>query len=328
MRKRDKILRFSGIAGAAVAGLAVYSRYASGRFEELEPGSDEAPGSFLEVDGVRIHYVEAGQGDPVVLVHGLNASTYSFRYIIPELAQRFRVVALDLKGFGHSERPTKSDYSLSTQADVVAGAMTQLGIERAMVVGHSMGGAVAMRLALRHPRRVKRLVLVDSASDREFRRGLGVASFLRPVMYVATPFTVQSRRYRRLALRAQVHDPALVTPEFVEAHFRPSRMKGHRRALGALMVDRRRDEPLRPEEIGAPTLILWGEHDRFLPPEAGEELAGRIPNARLELVPSAGHLPLEEQPDYCNRALLAFLGAEGPAVESNVGPSAKVESAG
>ena len=105
-------------------------------------------------------------------------------------------------------------------------------------------------------------------------------------------------------------------------------MKGHRRALGSLMVDRRRDEPLRPEEISAPTLILWGEHDRFLPPEAGEELAGRIPNARLELVPSAGHLPLEEQPDYCNRALLAFLGAEGPAVESNVGPSEKVESAG
>ena len=95
--------------------------------------------------------------------------------------------------------------------------MTQLGIERAMVVGHSMGGAVSMRVALRHPQRVKRLVLVDSASDREFRRGLGIAPLLRPLMYLATPFTVQSRKYRRLALRAQVHDPALITPEFVEA---------------------------------------------------------------------------------------------------------------
>lgn len=327
MSKRDKVLRFAGIAGAAVAGLAAYSRYASGRFEELEPGSAEAPGSYLDVDGARIHYVEAGQGEPVVLIHGLNASTYSFRYIIPELAQRFRVVALDLKGFGHSERPTKSDYSLSAQADVVAGAMEQLSIERAMVIGHSMGGAVSMRLALRHPERVKRLVLVDSASDREFGRGLGVAPLLRPLLYLAMPFTVQSGRYRRMALRAQVHDTALLTPEFVEAHFRPSRMKGHRRALGALMVDRRRDEPLRPEEIGAPTLILWGEHDRFLPPEAGGELALRIPNARLDLVPSAGHLPLEEQPDYCNRALLAFLGSDEPATTPNA-PSVEVETAG
>lgn len=327
MSKRDKVMRFAGIAGAAVVGLAAYSRYAIGRFEELEPGSADAPGSFLDIDGVRIHYVQAGQGEPVVLVHGLNSSTYSFRYIIPELAQRYRVVALDLKGFGHSERPAKSDYSLSAQADVVAGVMKQLNIEQAMVIGHSMGGAVSMRVAVRHPERVKRLVLVDSASDREFRRGLRLASFLRPLLFLAMPFTIQSRRYRRLALLAQVHDPALITPEFVEAHFRSSRMKGHQRALGALMVDRRRDDALEPEAIMAPTLILWGEHDRFLPPEAGEELARRIPNARLELVPSAGHLPLEEQADYCNRALLAFLGSEEPVVETKAGTS-KVESAG
>lgn len=327
MSKRSKVLRFAGMAGVAAIGLVTYGRYAIGRFERLEPGSAEAPGSYVDVDGVRIHCVEAGEGEPVVLVHGLNASTYAFRYIIPELAQRYRAVALDLKGFGHSERPAKSDYSLSAQADSVAGAMTQLGIESAMVVGHSMGGAVAMRVALRYPERVKRLVLVDSASDREFRRGLGVAPLLRLGLFLALPFTLHSRRYQQLALRAQVHDPALLTPEFVEAHFRSSRMKGHQRALGALMADRRRDEPLAPEKIGAPTLILWGEHDRFLPPEVGEELAGRIPSARLELVPSSGHLPLEEQPGYCSRALLNFLGSEEPLAHPKEGPSLTVKPA-
>ena len=310
----NRALRIATLAGAAGGGLFAYARYGVRRFEDLEPESAGAPGSFVDVDGVRIHYVEAGRGETVVLIHGLNASTFSFRHTIPELAQHYRVVALDLKGFGYSARPVEGDFSLTAQADLVAQVMAQLGIERAAVVGHSMGGAVAMRLALRSPERVTRLVLVASATDRELRRGLRSARFVRPFLPVAAFLILHRERFRRKWLETAVHDPAHLTPEVREGHLRPSRMKGHLRALGALLTDRRLDEPLAPEAIRQPTRILWGEDDRWLPPASGEELARTIPNARFDLVPGAGHLVLEEQPDYCNRALPAFLRSPAPGV--------------
>ncbi|MDP3767593.1 MAG: alpha/beta fold hydrolase, partial [Dehalococcoidia bacterium] len=200
--------------------------------------------------------------------------------------------------------------------------LDRLGIDRASVVGHSLGGAVAMRLALRAPRRVSRLVLVDSATDRETRLGTRVARFLRPLFPIAAPLTLHARRARKFWLRTAVHDPAHVTPEVLEGMFRPTRVKGTLRAYGRLAVDRARDEPVRPEAIEQPTLILWGEHDRWLPLARGEELARLIPNARLVIVRSAGHLPLEEQPDVSNRALLEFLAAGSPAAAPTTSSSA------
>lgn len=303
-------LRPAALLGGAFLALYVYAWYATRRFEDLEPETAEPPGSFLDVDGVRLHYVEAGQGAPVVLIHGLGASTYSFRYTIPELAQRYRVVAFDLKGFGYSARPASGDYSLTAHAKLIAAAMRALGIERAAVVGHSLGGAIALRLASLCPERVDRLVLVDAATDRALQRGRSLAWLARPFAPIIALATLHRQRFRRFALRAAVHDPAHITPEVVEGYFRPSRMKGHARAFARLMAHRRRDTPVDLASVRAPTLVLWGEHDRWLPPSLGEELARALPNARLEVVPAAGHLPLEEQPGYSNRALLAFLGAK------------------
>ena len=292
---------------AAAAGVFAYASYAVRRFEDVDPESSDMPGTSLDIDGVRIHFVESGQGEAVVLIHGLGASTHSFRHTIPVLAQHFRVIALDLKGFGYSARPAEGDYSLTAHADLVGQVMDQIGVARATVLGHSMGGAVAMRLALRAPERVSRLVLVDSATDREMGAGATASKLLRPLMPLGALLFLHRRSLRRLLLSTAVHDPAHWTPETLDAHFYPTRMKGHLRALGALLAQRGRDEPLTPAQLHQPTLILWGEHDRWLPLSRGEELAGLIPNARLLPVPSAGHLPLEEQPEFCNRALVAFL---------------------
>lgn len=306
---RRKLISGAALGAGALAGLSVYARRGVRRFEDLDVGTADVPGSYLDIDGARIHYVEAGAGEPVVLVHGLGASTFSFRYTIPELAQRYRVVALDLKGFGFSERPQDGDYSLTAQARLVLGMMDRLAIERAAVIGHSMGGAVAMRLALLAPERVSRLVLVDAATDRELHRGARLGLVLRPFIPVFAHFLYQRRWFRRFSMRTVVHDPAHLTPEVLEGYFRPARMRGTVRAFTALSSDRRRDAPIEYERIAPPTLILWGEHDRLLPPRNGEELARRIPNARLVMVRTAGHLPLEEQPEETNRALLDFLGA-------------------
>jgi len=323
MATRSTVLRALVLGGAALAGLYGYARYRQRSYEDLEPETAGAPGTFLQVNGTRVHYVEAGRGDPVVLVHGLGGSTFSFRYTIPELAQHHRVVALDLRGFGYTERPADGDYSLTAQATLVHQVMGRLGIERAAVVGHSMGGNVALRLALDYPERVSRLVLVDAATDHEFLRRSHAADLVMAAAPILSLVTLQRARFRRNAIRAVVHDPAFVTPEVVEGYFRPLRMRGQARAFALLARHVRRDAPLALEQVRPRTLVLWGEHDRLVPLARGEELARRLPNARLEVVRSAGHLPLEEQPAICNRLLLEFLRPPAPAV-----PPAEVEAGG
>lgn len=325
-KKLRSILRAGAIAGAALAALSAAARFSVRRFEKLELESAGAPGSFVDVDGARLHYVEAGTGEPVVLIHGLGASTFTFRHTIPELAQRYRVVAIDLRGFGYSDR-SEADYSLETQADLVARAMERLGIARAVVAGHSMGGAVAQRLALRHPARVERLVLVDSATDHEWGNGRRRARLMRPFAPMLSA-AAYGRRVRRRIMRAEVHDPAFVTDDIVEEFTRSRKVKGSARVMTQLLTaDRFRDEPVAVERIQQPTLVLWGEHDRLTKTAHGEELARRLPNARLVWVPGAGHLPLEEQPEFSNRALLSFLQGE-TAAPDRAGAFAASETAG
>ncbi|MCI0856371.1 MAG: alpha/beta hydrolase [Chloroflexi bacterium] len=307
MSALKRALRIGGMTGLAITGYAAYAQYAIRRFEHLDPLNADAPGSYLDIDGTAIHYVEAGRGEDVVLIHGWNGSTFSFRYTIPELAQRYRVIAIDLMGYGYSARMRDADYSLTGQSEIVAQAMDRLGVTNAAVIGHSMGGAVATRLALRHPDWVRKLVLVDSVNVTEMRRATRFGKLLRVVMPLGAPLLLHPYRSRRRIFLTAVHDPAYLTPEIEEGYFRPMHMKGHLRSMGQQLTSRQDDDLLSPSDITQPTLILWGEHDSWLRPELGERLNAEIPDSRLTLVPSAGHLPLEEQPDFCNREILRFL---------------------
>ncbi len=311
------------IAGLAFAAYAAYARNAIHRFENLDPHSDDAPGVFLNVDGDLIHYVEAGKGPPVVLVHGWNGSTFSFRYVISELARQYRVIAIDLLGFGYSARPANGDYSLSAQAKLVSVVLDRLDVEGATLLGHSMGGAVAMRLAVGNPDQVERLVLADSVTVSQVRRAVRLSWLFRLLMPLAAPFTMHRERFRRRVFRSAVHDPAFLTPEMLAGHYRPLHMRGHLRSLSKQLIDRGGDDLWLPDRIRQPTLIIWGEHDRWIPLAAGEELAEQIPDARLVVIPSAGHMPLEEQPEFCNRELLKFLPAvaEATAAEKSETPA-------
>ncbi|MEX2158690.1 MAG: alpha/beta hydrolase [Dehalococcoidia bacterium] len=309
-------------ASLAFVALYAYALRRIRRFEYLDLHDANVPGSYVAVGGSRVHYVEAGRGDPVVLIHGIFASTFSFRHTIPELAQQHRVVAVDLRGFGYTDMPEDAGYSLTAQATLVHQAMARLGIERAAVVGHSMGGDIAMRLALLHPESVTRLVLVDSVTEHEMSRARS-GRFVRPLLSLIAGLSLSTRSVRR-GLRSAVHDPAHATDDVVAGYELPMHVKGRLRALGALIAHRHRDLPVEPERITQPTLVLWGEHDRWIPLERGQELARRIPNARLAVVRSAGHLPLEEQPVDTTKTLVEFLRAEAPPATEIV--AAEVET--
>jgi 2-hydroxymuconate-semialdehyde hydrolase len=303
------------LAGAVVLGSVwSYSRRAIRRWENVDLSAVDTAGQEVEVDGVRLHYLDAGSGPPLLLLHGLNGSTFSFRLLMPHLTSRFRVIALDLMGFGYSERPEGRDYSLTAQARLVAGFMDALGIARASVLGHSLGGAVAMHLAVGFPERVDRLILVSSATDTETRRGLRSARVVKPLMPFVAAFTVQNSRFRRMSLRSGCYDGSFITPEVLEGYIAPTRVRGHVRALAATMVDRSKDEPLDPSLISQPTLILWGAADRWLPVSHGGRLMALIPNSRLEVVEKAGHLVLEEQAEESARIIADFLLAPMPSI--------------
>jgi len=294
--------------GGAVAAVAAL-RWLRRRKEDIDWRSVRPPGAIVDVDGVPIHYIERGSGPAAaVLIHGFLGHTYSFRYLIPELAKDRRVVAVDLKGSGYSSRPEKGDYSLTEQARLVIRLMDKLGIDRASVVGHSLGGEVAMRLAANWPERVEKLVLAASVSGDRIP-SLPVTPLIKPILWLI------GRLFGRRIFRRQFYDPSKATKEVLEAYRRPLRIKGTGHAVYQTLRDMRREKAVESSRITAPVLILWASSERILPRWVLSRLRKRFPQAKVVAIERAGHLLLEEQPEQANRAVKSFLEGRDQAVE-------------
>ena len=294
--------------GGAVAAVAAL-RWLRRRKEDIDWRSARPPGAIVDVDGVPIHYIERGSGPAAaVLIHGFLGHTYSFRYLIPELAKDRRVVAVDLKGSGYSGRPQKGDYSLTEQARLVIRLMDKLGIDRASFVGHSLGGEVAMRLAANWPERVEKLVLAASVSGDRIP-SLPVTPLIKPILWLI------GRLFGRRIFRRQFYDPRKATKEVLEAYRRPLRIKGTGHAVYQTLRDMRREKAVESSRITAPVLILWASSERILPRWVLSRLRKRFPQAKVVAIERAGHLLLEEQPEQANRAVKSFLEGRDQAVE-------------
>lgn len=294
MRIGRLLLAILGLAGSAFALRRLL------RNEETIDWED-APrtGKLTTVDGVAVHHLDEGQGPVVILIHGFGGHTFSFRKNIPALAEHFRVIAVDLMGFGYTERPRKSDYSLTAQARMVVGLMDALGIESAAIVAHSMGGEVAMRIAAGFPERVEKLVLVASVSGDRFP-SLPPTPIMRPFM------AAFGRLTSRFLLRRGFYDRAKLTEEVREGYRGPRRIRGFTAGIYQLFRDWRHDRPIAFDKITQPTLILWARAEK-LPNWMLGRLRKRLPQAEVRFIEEAGHLVLEEQPDAANRLMLRFL---------------------
>jgi pimeloyl-ACP methyl ester carboxylesterase len=277
----------------------------------------EPDSRFVDVNGIRVHYKIAGRGKPaILLLHGFAASTFSWREVMDPLSEFGTVIAFDRPAFGLTERPLPGDwegespYSPESQADLTVGLIDALEIHRAVLVGHSAGGAIAILTALTYPARVDALVLVDAA----VYRGGGTPPLLRPLMQ--TPQMrrlgpVLSRRITEWGIefaRSAWYDPEKISPHVWEGYLQP--LKAQNWDVGLWELTRASHSSHLPERLGEldlPALVITGEEDRIVPPGESARLAEELSGGTLVVIPACGHVPHEECPGRFLRAATEFL---------------------
>jgi pimeloyl-ACP methyl ester carboxylesterase len=287
-------------------------------------------GHFVDVpfagDTLTVHYEEAGQGETaLLLLHGFAASTFSWREVLPALGEWGRTVAFDRPAFGLTERPlpeswqgdwtAQNPYAVDAQAELTAAVMDQLGIDEAVLVGNSAGGAVAMLTALEHPQRVKALVLIDPSVYSGGNQS-SIARWLANTPQMRRMGPLIARQIQGWGLdfaRSAWHDPTQLSDSIWEGYQRPLQAADWDRALWEMTAASAPSGlPGRLAELTLPVLVITGDDDRIVPTEQSVKLAEELPNAELVVLPACGHVPQEECPQAVLDAIQGFLaGLEG-----------------
>ncbi len=296
------VVKLGILAGAGAAGYAGLRRLTA---PVPLPGPS---GALATVNGEQIHLIDRGAGPAVVLLHGFGGNTFSWRFVIDELARDHRVVAFDFPGFGFSDRTPGLDYGHVAQAGRVIAVMDHLGIDRATIVGHSMGGGIAQRVAVDYPERVTGVVLVGSVNAAEplpDRSDGGRVAINAIKLAQRAPLLCLAAG--RFGLKRTVADPHLVDRAMVEGYMAPLLLPGTVEAIFAMASRVRAETPVDLGRITAPTLVLHGALDRVVPPATAGAIHAGIANSTLVLLPAAAHMVAEEDPAAFLANLADFL---------------------
>jgi pimeloyl-ACP methyl ester carboxylesterase len=264
------------------------------------------------VDGVLIAYEERGEGPPIVFVHGLAVSSYTWREVARALSGSHRTVCLDLMGFGFSAKPRDEPYTLGRQASLLHDLMVELDLRGATLVGHSYGGGVCLSL-MRHCQGldVAGLALVGSMCYR-MKLPWSLRLLRVPVLGRLCAELTPARISMKLALRKAYYRNDRLSSETVAHYAERLRSPGARAALVATtkqIVPANADDLIASyQRISVPSLVVWGRHDAVIPLEHGERLACEIPDAELAVIEDCGHSPQEELPERTAEVIGDFLG--------------------
>ena len=296
-------LKFNQALGAllpvgilAAAATAVYVTRQARKAEREHPPI----GEFIEVDGVRLHYVDRGEGPPVILLHGNGAmlEDWEISGILDETAQHHRVIAFDRPGFGHSGRPRTTVWTPDAQAELLWKAMERLGVERPVIVGHSWGTMVALAMGINHSKEIDRLVLLSGYYFPTPRPDAilgsppaipGVGDLMR---YTVAP--IMGKMFEQKAME-KIFAPSPVSERFaaefpIDMSLRPSQIRASA-ADTALMVPGAMELSARYDELSVPTFIIAGTGDQIVDSqEQSSRLHSVLAGSRIELVEGAGHM--------------------------------------
>jgi pimeloyl-ACP methyl ester carboxylesterase len=267
----------------------------------------------IEIQGHRIFYVVKGEGEPVILIHGYGAALWVWEKQIKILSQSYRVYALDLIGHGYSDRP-KIDYTPDAYIHFLRDFMDGVGIERATLIGNSMGGGIAWAMAIFYPERVEKLILIncvppdvlEKVKNESFRTLVAIKDIpLLPYLVIGS----RSKNSIKWILQECLSNIKLITPEVLNRQYQLSKIKGTTWVLYSTFKNASDAKGLKDDlsRIDHPTLLIWGKWDLIFPPAIGEELHQTIRGSKFQVIDKSGHMPMWETPEEVNQAILSFL---------------------
>jgi 4,5:9,10-diseco-3-hydroxy-5,9,17-trioxoandrosta-1(10),2-diene-4-oate hydrolase len=283
--------------------------------KEVHPGIEEA---FALVGGAKVHYQRAGNGRPLLLLHGLVGSAKNWRQNISFLSRDSAVYVVDLSNMGESDRVPGLDAGLEATADRLAAFMDAVGLDEADIAGHSHGGSVAMMFAARHPDRVRRLILFAPANPfcdlgnqlirfYQTRFGMRLARLI--------PFL--PRMLKATALSRMYGDPSRVSEDALEGYTQGLHIPGTVDHVLQIVQRWSVDMGLLRSALtglaAKPTLLIWGDRDRAVGLSSARELQRTLPQSSLIVLPGVGHIPFEEMPEICNQAMRDWLSGPLPS---------------
>ncbi len=265
-------------------------------------------------NNINISYRDFGAGNPMIFLHGFGASSYIWNKIESHFAQNNRVILIDLKGFGLSDKPEDNKYKIDDQAEIIIDFIKRNNLRDIVLVGHSLGGAIALSIYLKSTEQennlIKRLILIDSPAYKQ-----KLPSFIKllgtPILNKIILFLLPARLKVKIIFKKCFFDKNKITPEMIEKYAEPLKSKGANYALietaKELLRENNEDIGAKYKKINIPTLLIWGKEDKIVPLTIGERLQKDIPNSKLEIIPECGHIPIEEKPEETIKIISNYL---------------------
>jgi 2-hydroxymuconate-semialdehyde hydrolase len=311
-RKIALIIVFS-IIGLLIVAFFSYWGHTSqkiNQFAATDFKSIQANQDFITLRGAEIHYVQKGSGErTIILVHGLGGGAFTFRNNIDALADKgYKVYAIDLKGFGLSEKVIGSDYSHIEQAKILLDFMEKKGIEKATVAGHSMGGRVALIAYDMKPQNFENIILIDSAGLENNSPAFYNSLVTQPIVDILYyNIFVKEKNFRKF-LSSAFFNSDFVSPEVIRLYLEPFKIKNANKAfLSVLKSNSAYDIESVLKKIDIPVFILWGRNDGWISLESAYRFNLLIKGSELAVIDNAGHVSMEEQPEAVNKKIIEFL---------------------
>ena len=298
-----------GLVALTVVTLPIFTSKETCRYEEV--AGKFAKGKFVYLDDKKVHYIEKGNGEPVILIHGFLYHTVMWKKNLDALAEDFKVYVIDLFGWGFSERLNETEYSFERYAKQVTGFMDALNIQKASLIGQSMGGGISVHVAANSPERINRLILVDPAVVPYPETTTGRIYQLPFVGEFLNAIPGDSLVKNNLK-KFWFYDGSKVTDEYVREVTQPLCIKGSYAGLMYILRNVLKDPFVKREaqllaNLNKPILIIHGKEDKAVPLENSKLLNKLWPGSTLVIFENAGHTPQEEYPEKFNKLAMDFL---------------------